>query len=292
MYRVSDEQIEFILDDIKKRGVEMEDLQLNLLDHVCCIMEREYNETDDFNTIYNTTIKQFFKTELWEIEEETIGLLHFKHYYKMKRFLYILLVLSIGFNIYIFSKVGYNYYQMKKWENHSEEIAKITFEEGYLDFLKKIQAQDTEIPKKKFIYVSFSGELWPWHPRYVDDEDVFSSEDSASISMNKSHKLTALLLIDSLAAIYNKNISYVYAYEGVGKKVDKIITDYKKVSKNIKFITNVEMLLKGYENDKKQVGRFMPTTFIIDASGKIVFASNVMTSYPEKKLITFLNSIE
>lgn len=85
MYCVTDEQIDFILSDIRRRGVEMEDLQLNLLDHVCCILERELKETDDFERFYETTIQEFYKKELREIETETIQLLTFKNYYKMKR---------------------------------------------------------------------------------------------------------------------------------------------------------------------------------------------------------------
>ena len=82
MYRVSNDEVEFILSDIKRRGVEIESLQLNLLDHICCILERGYNEKENFETNYTNTIKQFFKHELWEIEEETILLLRYKHYYK------------------------------------------------------------------------------------------------------------------------------------------------------------------------------------------------------------------
>jgi hypothetical protein len=85
MYQLRDEQIDFILTDIKHRGVEMEDLQMNLLDHICCILERDMNEEGDFETVYNKTIQTFFKYELWEIEEETIQLLTFKHYYAMKK---------------------------------------------------------------------------------------------------------------------------------------------------------------------------------------------------------------
>ncbi len=85
MYCLTEQQTDFILNDIRRRGVEMEDLQLNLLDHVCCIVERDLKEGDDFESFYQKTIKQFFKRELWEIEEETITLLTFKNYYTMKK---------------------------------------------------------------------------------------------------------------------------------------------------------------------------------------------------------------
>ncbi|MBL0328210.1 MAG: hypothetical protein IPP64_02015 [Bacteroidetes bacterium] len=85
MYALSEKQIDFILNDIKIRGVEMEDLQLNLLDHICCVIECELDHDGDFDSFYQKTIPKFFKKELKEIEEETILLLTFKNYYAMKK---------------------------------------------------------------------------------------------------------------------------------------------------------------------------------------------------------------
>ncbi len=85
MYVLSEKQIDFILNDIKIRGVEMEDLQLNLLDHICCVIENELEPDGDFENFYLKTIPRFFKKELKEIEEETILLLTFKNYYAMKK---------------------------------------------------------------------------------------------------------------------------------------------------------------------------------------------------------------
>ena len=85
MYTLSEQQIDFILNDIKIRGVEMEDLQLNLLDHICCIIECEFEPDSDFENFYQTIIPKFFNKELKEIEEETILLLTFKNYYAMKK---------------------------------------------------------------------------------------------------------------------------------------------------------------------------------------------------------------
>ena len=89
MYRISEQQIEYILDDIRRNGIEKEDLQLNLLDHICCILERELKEDDDFERLHQQTVKQFFKNELREIEEETINLLTFKNYYAMKKLMIV-----------------------------------------------------------------------------------------------------------------------------------------------------------------------------------------------------------
>lgn len=85
MYQLSDQQIDYILSDIGARGVEMESLQQNLVDHVCCIIENNLEENGDFESFYKKSIKTFYKDELWEIEEETLLLLTYKNYYTMKK---------------------------------------------------------------------------------------------------------------------------------------------------------------------------------------------------------------
>lgn len=85
MYCLNDKQIDYILNDIRARGVELEDLQYNLLDHICCMVEQNLEETGDFEDFYQKTIKKFYKNELWELEEETISLIIFKNYYTMKK---------------------------------------------------------------------------------------------------------------------------------------------------------------------------------------------------------------
>lgn len=106
MYTLSDQQIDFILNDIKTRGVEMEDLQLNLLDHICCIIERELPTDGDFEQFYQDTIPRFFRKELREIEEETVLLLTFKNYFAMKNVMIksgfiaaVLLIIGVFFKL-------------------------------------------------------------------------------------------------------------------------------------------------------------------------------------------------
>jgi uncharacterized membrane protein len=101
MYQISDQQIDYILNDIGARGVEMESLQQNLLDHICCVIENNLEANGDFESFYKKTIQTFYKDALWEIEEETILLLTFKNYYTMKKIMIIsgtfsAIVMSIG----------------------------------------------------------------------------------------------------------------------------------------------------------------------------------------------------
>ncbi|MGV6862622.1 MAG: GldL-related protein [Putridiphycobacter sp.] len=85
MYNISNDEIDFILNDIEKRGVVTEDVRDNILDHVCCIIESEMTASVSFETFYRNTIAKFYLKELGEIEEETQLLLTFKNYHAMKR---------------------------------------------------------------------------------------------------------------------------------------------------------------------------------------------------------------
>lgn len=89
MRTVTDREVDFILGDLQENGVIIEDLQENLLDHICCIIENEMDESDDFYLFYEKILPQFFKKELKEIQEETENLLTFKNYYAMKNTLKI-----------------------------------------------------------------------------------------------------------------------------------------------------------------------------------------------------------
>lgn len=85
MYNLTNKQIDFILDDIKNKGILTEDIRLNILDHVCCIIENEMEAGMNFIEVYQNTITKFYKKELSEIEIETQILLTYKNYYTMKK---------------------------------------------------------------------------------------------------------------------------------------------------------------------------------------------------------------
>lgn len=87
MVSVTDKQLDFILADIVAHGIVIEDLQYNLLDHICCIVENEMNTEEDFFKFYERILPRFFTDELREIQDETDKLLTFKDYYAMKNIL-------------------------------------------------------------------------------------------------------------------------------------------------------------------------------------------------------------
>ncbi len=113
MYRLSDQQVDYILKDIAKKGIVTEGVRDNILDHVCCILENEMTSDMNFHEFYESTIAQFYLNSLGEIEEETQKLLIFKHYYAMKRTLktsgiisIILIVLGIIFKTMFWPGAG------------------------------------------------------------------------------------------------------------------------------------------------------------------------------------------
>ena len=85
MPQLTDPQIDFIINDIRARGVMMESLHDDLVDHVCCILERAPEESGNFEERYLSVIRTFYKKELSEIEDETKMLLNNKNYYAMKK---------------------------------------------------------------------------------------------------------------------------------------------------------------------------------------------------------------
>ncbi len=113
MYCITDKQVDYILDDIRRNGIEMEDLQLNLLDHICCIIEQQLEEDGDFERFYHATVRQFYKHDLHEIEEETINLLTFKNFYQMKKFMLI----SGGFSAVTF--IFGSFFKIMHWPGAS-----------------------------------------------------------------------------------------------------------------------------------------------------------------------------
>ena len=82
---LSKEQVDFILNDIRRNGIQTEELQLNLLDHICCVIENEMSPEKNFDEFYRSVLSRFFKKELKEIQEETDLLLTFKYYYAMRK---------------------------------------------------------------------------------------------------------------------------------------------------------------------------------------------------------------
>ncbi len=147
MYKVSDKQIDYILDDIRRNGIELEDLQLNLLDHVCCIIEEQLEDDGNFEQFYHTVIRKFYKKELREIEVETIDLLTFKNYYSMKKML-------IGSGTFsVFALVFGSFFKIMHWPGASIllTLGIASFSLLFLPLLFVLKAKEMNTKAEKMI---------------------------------------------------------------------------------------------------------------------------------------------
>lgn len=74
MATLTDDQVDYILNDIRAHGIRLEDLQDNLLDHICILVEERLEEGTDFEGLYASIIPRFYRKELYELEEEALFL--------------------------------------------------------------------------------------------------------------------------------------------------------------------------------------------------------------------------
>jgi hypothetical protein len=98
MYCLSDQEVDFIMKDIIDRGIFTEDLQHNLLDHICIMIEQNLDQNGDFEEFYFSIIKTFYRHDLYEIEEETRILSTYKNHvaFNRKQFFFLLFSILIG----------------------------------------------------------------------------------------------------------------------------------------------------------------------------------------------------
>ena len=94
MVSLTDEQVDFIRKEIESHGISLPDLQTNLIDHMCTIIENEMSDSDDFHSFFYSILPRFFHDNLHEIEMETIQLIHQQKFKHMKKALNYVLAFS------------------------------------------------------------------------------------------------------------------------------------------------------------------------------------------------------
>lgn len=87
MYQISDRQIDYMLHHLQQNGINNEDLQNNIVDHICCILEQQLLPEQHFESAFQNILSTFYNHHLKELEEETQNLLTFKNYYAMRKFM-------------------------------------------------------------------------------------------------------------------------------------------------------------------------------------------------------------
>jgi hypothetical protein len=99
MFAITDAHIDFVHDDLSSKGVRIDDLRNNIVDHICILAERDLGEEDDFAAWYQRVIPTFYRQQLSELEEETQFLLKHRGYFAILnrfQFLLVLVILLIG----------------------------------------------------------------------------------------------------------------------------------------------------------------------------------------------------
>lgn len=89
MRSLGDAEIDFIREDIRRRGVFTESLQEDLLDHLCCFIEEQPDDGQPFGEVYRRALESFGQNGLQEVQDETLLLINQKHQTTMKKLTYI-----------------------------------------------------------------------------------------------------------------------------------------------------------------------------------------------------------
>jgi hypothetical protein len=263
-YSLSEEQIDFILSDIKARGIEIEKLQINLLDHVCCLLEERMNNESDFKIAYSEIIEEFHENGLKGVQKETSGLLRSRNFYRYKLILYTILIGSLSYNVFEGVKAAASYLKFEKEHLETHNIDGITLEQGYKDLRQKILLKYPGKKINEYIVVDYE---------FHDDLDPlpFTSPWDTSITHKwENYKKYQYREMDLLAEKY-PNVTFVMAYQRTNETTDKIIAKYSVETQNLIYLKDMNKLLSGYYNFKKYKGWQFPTLFILDKNGQVVY---------------------
>lgn len=83
---LTEQQIDFIADDLENRGLTLDDLRAELVDHVCCMVEEEMETKEaTFDEAYASALSAFESYNFKEIQEATIFFLLSKSSISMKK---------------------------------------------------------------------------------------------------------------------------------------------------------------------------------------------------------------
>lgn len=90
MIELTEEQIDFVHNDLISGGLESTDLVEDVLDHVCCFIEESMENGIDFDKAFELSKGEVCPDEGWEeIQIHTDYLIKFKHHIIMRKFMHI-----------------------------------------------------------------------------------------------------------------------------------------------------------------------------------------------------------
>ena len=102
MATLTDEQIDQILADLYAHGIRLEGLRDNLLDHICILVEEKLDAGIDFESGYAEVIPSFYRSSLYELEEEALFLASLRGpYVVLSRAWFFVLAFSVVLSPYL-----------------------------------------------------------------------------------------------------------------------------------------------------------------------------------------------
>lgn len=149
MFHLTDAHIDFIIADVAKKGITAKDLQENIVDHICCVLEEELPVNGNFEVAYKEVIARFFKKELKELQEETDLLLASKTIDALKQSLRFSGVFSV-----VFLAIGiYAKFNHLKGTGMLLLIGVVLFSLVFLPSLILLKLKDTDV-KQNIMLIS------------------------------------------------------------------------------------------------------------------------------------------
>lgn len=85
---LTENQIDFIYQDLRQRGMRLDELTESLLDHICCAIEQDHDSS--FENAYQRALAAFGSDGLERTQRETIQIINHKREIIMKKFMYVL----------------------------------------------------------------------------------------------------------------------------------------------------------------------------------------------------------
>jgi len=149
MNQLSALQIDLIRGDIRQNGVELKDLEEDLLDHICCTIEAEGLGNKPFEQVYESVKKQICPDGYREIQEITAELITQK-YNNMKRTMNTLGI--IGSSILLIGSILKHLHLAPA--NEALALGGLTIILGYLPLLLILSLRQTDMTLGKFRNIS------------------------------------------------------------------------------------------------------------------------------------------
>lgn len=159
MFYLTDEHIDFIISDVAKKGITEKDLQENIVDHICCVLEEELTLNENFKAKYKEVVSRFFKHDLKEIQKEANFLLASKTIDWLKKLLKFSGVFSV-----VFLAIGvYSKFNHLKGTGMLLLIGVVLFSLVFLPSLILLKLKDTDVKQNillvtiGFLFTLFGG---------------------------------------------------------------------------------------------------------------------------------------